>query len=220
VGLDILSTTVNATTKKILAQTGDASKESTDTDGVEWWQQVGFASRPPKPEAGKKAAQGVVLKTSDRDVCVASQDLRGLDLYGNLGHGETCVYAPGETGTAQGRMLVKSDGSVHLYTKQGNTSDGTGMTIQLDAANGAIRLLNPDGFGIIIDSDGISLTTGAAALTLGADGTISLVGTGACQIDGTSICLGSIAAPVVNGVCVGPAGLVAVSSTKVLAALA
>jgi hypothetical protein len=163
VGIDILATTIVSATKKILAQTGQVDKEATDSNGVEWIQHVGFASRPAKPEAGKKAAQGVVMQTSGRDVCIASQDLRGLDLYGTLSHGETAVYAAGEDGTAQGRMLIKGDGSVHLYTREGNTSDGTGMTVQLDAANGAIRILNPSGFGLIIDSDGIVLTTGAAS---------------------------------------------------------
>jgi hypothetical protein len=220
VGVDILSTTVSTKTKKILCQTGQVDAESTDADGCEWMQHVGFASRPPKPEAGKSAAQGLVFKTSDRDVCVASQDLRGLELYSGLSDGETCVYAAGADGTAQGRVLIKADSSVHLYTKEGGTSDGAGMTIQLDAANSAIRIIGPIGQAIILDADGITLTTGAASLKLGADGSVSLVGTGACQIDGTSICLGSIAAPVVNGVCVGPAGLVAISSTKVLAALA
>ena len=67
-------------------------------------------------------------------------------------------------GNGQARALFKADGSIHLYTRKGNTAAGVGMTIQLDAASGAIRMLNDKGYGIIIDADGIKITTGAAAL--------------------------------------------------------
>jgi hypothetical protein len=222
VGLDILSTVVNAATKRILVQTGDVVKEATDTDGAEWWQHVGFASRPPKPQAGKQAAQAVVVKTSDRDVVVASVDQRGLGLYGNLDHGETCLYAAGEDGNAQGRVLIKKNGSVSLYTRNGNTSSGAGMTVQLDAENDAIRITNSKGYGIIIDDNGVSITTGGtkAGIKVGSDGTCSMIATGQCQCDGDRIILGATAAPGVNSVCVGPAGIAAAGSSKVFAALA
>jgi hypothetical protein len=220
VGFDILTTTVDAVTKKITAQLGSVVGQTVDTDGAEWWQHVGIATRPPKPEAGKKAAQALVLRMGDHDIVLASQDLRGLELYGALDHGETCIYAPGEDGEGQARILLKKDGSVSLFTKQGNTSGGTGMLIQVDAANNAIRLLNADGHGIIIDSDGIKLTAGNAALSLNADGSLALVGTGQAQVDGGSIVLGSVAVPGVNSVLTGVTGLVGVASTKVFAATA
>lgn len=220
VGLDILTTTVNASTKRILAQTGDVVKDATETDGAEWWQHVGFASRPPKPQAGKQAAQAVVLKTSDRDVAIGSVDQRGLALYGNLDHGESCLYAAGEDGEAQARVLLKKDGSINLYTRKGNTSSGAGMIVQIDAENGAIRLINDLGYGIIIDSDGVKITSGAAGLTLDSDGNARLVGTGQAQMDGGSIVLGSKAVPGVNSVLTGVTGLVGVASTKVFADLA
>lgn len=221
IGYDVLTTTVNAATKKILAQLGDVHKQTTDTDNAEWWQHVGFASRPPKPEAGKTAAQVVALRAGDHDVCVASQDMRGLDLYGNLGHGETCVYAPGESGDGQARTLLKSDGSISLYTRVGNAKTGKGMIVQIDAATDAIRLTNGAGYGIVIDADGVRIFAGASAgLTIGSSGKCSLIGTGQCQIDGGSIVLGSVAVPGVNSVCVGPAGIAAAASTKVFAAIA
>lgn len=220
VGLDILTTTVNASTKRILAQTGDVVRDATDTDGAEWWQHVGFASRPPKPQAGKQAAQAVVLKTSDRDVAIGSVDQRGLALYGNLDHGESCLYAAGEDGEAQARVLLKKDGSINLYTRKGNTSSGAGMIIQIDAENGAIRILNDQGYGIIIDSDGVKITAGSSGLALNADGSLKLVGTGSAQIDGGNIILGSTAVPGVNSVLTGVTGLVGVASTKVFAATA
>lgn len=220
VGLDILTTVVNAATKRILVQTGDAVKEATDTDGVEWWQHVGFASRPPKPQAGKQAAQATVLKTSDRDIAIASVDQRGLDLYGNLDHGETCLYAAGEDGTAQARALLKKNGSISLYTRVGNSPTGAGMIVQLDAENDAIRITNGAGYGLIIDSNGVRIFAGSnAGVTVGSDGKCSMIGTGQCQVDGSTVILGSVALPVTNAVIVGPSGTLGAPSGKVFAAI-
>ncbi len=124
VGFDVLTTTINEKTKKILAQIGSVLAETTDADNAEWWQHVGFASRPSKPEAKKKAAQAVVLRAGDHDVIVASQDLRGLELYGNLKAGETCTYAAGEDGTGQARTLWRDDGAITHFTTEGNVPGG------------------------------------------------------------------------------------------------
>lgn len=215
VGLDILTTTVNAATKRILAQTGDVVKDATDTDGAEWWQHIGFASRPPKPQAGKQAAQAVVLKTSDRDVVIGSVDQRGLTLYGNLDHGETCLYAAGEGGEGQARVLLKKDGSINLYTRKGNTSSGAGMIVQVDATNGAIRLINDKGYGIIIDSDGVKITSGGAALTL-AGNNAQLIAKGKAQVDGSGIVIGSAAIVGANSALTGVTGVAGKASLKVL----
>jgi hypothetical protein len=216
IGVDILRTTVTTVTKKIVAQTGSVVGKTTDADNVEWWQHVGFTSRPPKPHAGKAAAQAVVIRQGGIDVAISSQDLRGLDLYGELADGETAVYAPGETGTGQARSIYKADGSIHHYTRKGNTSGGAGMTIQMDADAGAIRMTNSDGFAIIIDSDGIVLTAGAASLTLAASGNITLVGTGQTQVDGAGILLGALGLPGLDNAITGPAGIAGKPSPKVL----
>lgn len=216
IGLDILTTTINATTKKILAQLGDVQKESTDSDNAEWWQHVCFASRPPKPEKGKKAAQACVVKMGDHDVIIASQDLRGLELYGQLDHGEFCLYAPGPDGNGQARILGKKDGSISIFTKKGNTKGGVGMMIQLDAANDAIRLINSKGHGIIIDADGVKITAKSSCLSLESSGAASLIAKDKCQVDGASICLGSMAVPVVNSALTGPTGVAGKASLKVL----
>lgn len=124
VGVDILTTFRNGVTNKILAQTGHVVGEVADGDNVEWWQHVGFASRPSKPDKGKAAAQAVVMRRGDHDVAFASQDVRGTEIYGNLDHGETCVYGPGIDGKAQGRVIWKKDGSVNIFTTDDNTKDG------------------------------------------------------------------------------------------------
>ena len=213
VGLDILSTTVNEATKRILAQIGDVVKEAVDSDGVEWWQHVGLASRPPKPEAKKQAAQAVVLKTSDRDVAIASVDQRGLSLYDNLEYGETCLYAAGEDGEGQARILLKANGNIALYTAEGNVEGGGSVTIQCNS-DGELHLGSSNG-GISVTADGIVIAhSSGAAIQLNSSG-ITLIGTG-IALNGGSVSLGANATmPVVWG----PAGISGVGSTSVKVAI-
>lgn len=176
VGYDILSTTVNSVTKKILVQLGNVFKETTDTDNAEWWQHVGFASRPPKPEAKKQAAQAVVIKAGDHDIILASQDLRGLELYGNLSDGETCVYAPGEDGNGQARILLKKDGSINLFTKKGNAATGTGMGVFVNA-DGSVSVVSHSGAAFLIGSDGsVKMFNGSGAVQIDAAGAVKISG--------------------------------------------
>jgi hypothetical protein len=211
VGVHILKTTVTAKTKKIVAQIGTVMGEGqAEADNVDWWQHVGFASRPAKAEKGRDAAQAIVIRRGHGDAAIASQDLRGLEIYG-----ETCIYATGEDGTGQARVLLKKNGSINLYTKEGNTSGGTGMMFQLDAANGAIRAVNSLGYALIIDADGISLTCGSSALVLTPSGA-KLISTGQTQVDGGGICLGSLAVPGINSALTGVTGVAGKASLKVL----
>lgn len=126
-GYDILTTTVDKVTGKILAQLGDVHKETTDTDNAEWLQQPGFASRPSNPEKGKQAAQAMCVRMGDHDVCIGAIDMRALDLYGNIKPGETCIYAAGADATAQGRIMLKGNGSVTIFTTSDNTKDGNAL---------------------------------------------------------------------------------------------
>ena len=174
VGFDILNTTVDKTTKKITCQLGSVVGKTVDTDGAEYWQQVGFASRPPKPDAGKEAAQAVSIKGGDRDTVIATQDLRGLKLYGSLEHGETCIYAAGEDGKGQARILLKKDGSVALYTLQGNDENGQSCTIQL-LPSGEIHLATPFGGISITDGKMTLLSASGAGVECSASG-VSLLG--------------------------------------------
>jgi hypothetical protein len=191
IGVDILNTIRSAATKAILARTGDAVSETTDSDNVEWWQHVGFISRPPKPDPGKSACQGVVIRRGDHDVCIASKDLRGLDLAGNLEDGETCVYAPGANGTAQGRILLKANGSVAIYALKGNTSAGTSVTIQCNA-DGTINLASEYG-AVALTSSGIQIgTANGAGIELNASG-VSLLGA-TVLVNGGSVVLGNSSA--------------------------
>lgn len=217
-GVDVLSTVLDAATKRIFAQLGDVKGEDAESDRAEWIQQPGFASRPGKAIAGKSAAQAVRVRCSTGDVVIACRDARTLSMYGALDDGETCICAGGPDGTAQGRSLWKKDGSVNHYTRVGNSPGGAGMIMQLDAANNAVRILNGLGFGLIADADGVTITAGGATLKLGADGKASLIGTATTQIDGTTIVLGGSPAvvPGVSSALHGPSGLAGVASLKVM----
>lgn len=200
VGVDVLTTTINAKTKKILAQLGDVVNESTDTDNAEWWQHVGFASRPSKPDKGKKAAQAAILKEGDHDIAFASQDLRGLELYGALNHGETCLYAPGTDGNSQARVILKTDGSVNLLTKSGNTSGGSGMGVFVNT-DGSITVASSNGSAVLIEKDGaIKMFNASGGVQIKADGSIKVASGSKVEVSGASITLGGAAAlPVAIG---------------------
>lgn len=217
IGVSILRTTLTEA-KTIVAQIGDVKTSTVEASNIPFWQHVGFMSRPSKAEKGKQAAEGISLRIGHREIIIASRDPRGMELAATLEDGETCVYAPGETGTGQARTLYKADGSIHHYTRKGNTPGGTGMTVQLDATTGAIRIIASSGAALILDDDGARLLGpgGAAGLTLASSGNATLVGTGQAQVDGGTVMIGSAAVPLVNAALKGPTGLTATPSLKVL----
>lgn len=143
IGLDILTSSLSDATNRILLQTGDVVRNATDSDQVEHWQHIGFVSRASKPDAGKKAGQVIVLKTSGRDAAIASVDQRGLALYGDIGYGETGLYAAGADGNAQARVILKGDGSVNLYTTEDNTEEG--QAVYFRVAPDAFQFIAPWG---------------------------------------------------------------------------
>jgi hypothetical protein len=217
-GVDILGTIVDKATNRVLAFLGDVKAKLADSDRAKWVQHVGWVSLPGLPVAGKSAAQAVVIRRSDGDVVVGSCDARTLEMYGAIGPGECAMFSGGPDGSAQGRILIKKDGSINLYTRKGNTSGGAGMTISVNAESDQISIVNGNGIGLIISDTGIQLTTGGsgAGLSLGADGSVKLIGTAKVQIDGAGIVLGSIAVPVANAAIHGPAGMAGIASLKTL----
>jgi hypothetical protein len=211
VGIDILTTTVDPKTKKILVQLGDVHRESTDTDNAELWQQTGFASRPPKPEAKKTAAQAAVFKAGDHDIVFATQDLRGLVLYGQLDHGETCVYAAGPDGTGQARALFKKDGSINLFTKKGNATAGAGMGIFI-TVGGAISMASHNGAAILLEEDAaIKMFNGSGGIQIKPDGHIKIASGSKVEISGASITLGG---PSALPIAIGPNVVTAIAGLQ------
>ncbi len=172
IGIDILSTALGSntdpdtgeTTGTLIAQTGNVVAGTTDDANAEWWQSVGFASRPPNPTAGKAACQGIAIRgDGDHDIVICSRDTRTNNIYGNLGPGETCVSASGVDGQAQAAVMLKGDGSVTLYTTDDNTPSGQAIFAMLHPTKGfmivapwgtltfdqvGLRVKHQSGFGI------------------------------------------------------------------------
>lgn len=133
VGQDVLHSGLDAETTTILCQLGDCATGVADSDAAELWQQPGFWSLPAAPTQGQPSCQTVVVKRSDKDIIIATRDLRVSYLYGNLQPGETVVGAT----AAQGRTAYKVDGSISHATTDDNTKTG----------NLVMRSLAPTGEG-------------------------------------------------------------------------
>lgn len=195
IGINVLKTTVDTTTKTILAQLGDVIGSDVEGDNAEWWQHVGFSSRPSNPVAGVSAAEAIGIRASDRDLCFGSRDLRSQGIYGSLSDGETCVWAGGSDGAAQGRILLKANGNVSVYTAQGNVAGGPSVTMQANA-DGSINLASQYG-AIQISNAGIKLMFGnSSGIQCDANG-VTFIGTN-LGINASSVGLGSVP---VQGVC-------------------
>lgn len=211
VGIDVLRTKLSEASKKIIAQTGSVVGKTTDSDNVEWWQHVGFASRPSAVEAGKQAAQAVVMRQGGREVAIASQDLRGLSIYGALADGETCIYATGADGTAQARILLKANGSINLYTVQGNAAGGKSMGIFIHP-DGSINLAAPSGNAILVGDDGsVKLFNGSGGIQVKADGNIKVAGSTQLALSAGSVAIGG---PSGLPIAIGPNVVTATSSLQ------
>lgn len=160
-GKDILSTVVDAVSGTILAQIGDVGAQYSDAGNCEWWQHVGYASRPPLPVGGKSAAQCISIRGS-RDAIIASRDTRSNAIYGNLGDGETCVYAAGKDGNAQARVVLKADGSITMMTTDTNTGpDAGGQVVMLRVSpQGGFQFTSQWG-SMVLDQTGFHVKTAA-----------------------------------------------------------
>lgn len=223
IGVDVMSTSVSKTTRKILAQTGNVNGEGrSDSDNVEWWQHVGFASRPAKPEKGKQAAQCITIRNGTIDCAVASQDMRGLAVYGELADGETCIYATGEDGKAQARVLLKANGSINLYTRENNASDGKGMGVFINP-DGSVSIASHNGAAVLIGTDeSIKIFNKSGGVQVLPDGSIKLASGAKIDISGAAISLGG---PAGLPVALGPNVVTAITNlqlqlTQITAALA
>jgi len=111
-GMDVLGTTQDAGTGAVIAQTGDVVAEEPGSDGAEWWQHVGFASRPAKARKAQDAAQAVTLNRGDRDIVVASRDLRVT--VPPLAEGEAVLFAVGADLTVKASIVLKQDGTINI----------------------------------------------------------------------------------------------------------
>lgn len=202
-GQDVLSAGLdaNSTTSVIVAQIGDSIAGTVESDNCEWWQHAGLASIPSSPTPDGKAAQCLAIRQTDRPVVFASRDLRMSQIYGNLKPGETCLYAGGATGTAQGKVLLKADGSVTLGTTDSNAAGGNAIFLRVSPANGlefvspwGTMSFGPNGFKLRVGAFGpeIRAYIMAPALPgpLSALQSVIKVKGAFVKIDGTSVMLG------------------------------
>lgn len=166
--LDVLRTSVSEKTGRIVAQVGNVVGRTVTSVNAYLMQQVGLASRPSKPQAGRASARGVVIQRGSYDVVIATEDDRGLELLGNLKDGETALYAAGETGTAQGRVLIKQDGSINIYTTHDNTKDGSSVYLRIA----------PDGFSWVAPWGTIKFDAMGFSVVHSSGATINLGGVG------------------------------------------
>lgn len=169
IGGDVMQASIDPQTGVITAQTGDAVAKITEANGSEVWQTWGFASIPSPPGAGG-GAQQISLKRSAGDIIICGRDPRTGQIYGNLKAGEVCIFATGADGNAQGRILIKQDGSITLYTTDDNTKGGNGNFIRLsppDAAGGGGLEVVVAGAKMTLGPNGFHVTAGAAQIDLG-----------------------------------------------------
>jgi hypothetical protein len=166
-GTDVLGTEQDEK-GTILAQTGDVIGEEVHSDQAEWWQHVGFASRPAKAEPGKSACQAISINQGSNDLIVATRDVRGSSLYGTLREGETCVYAPGPKNQGTGKILLQDDGSASTITV---TAGGQTVTL----TGGQVQLGSGASEGVVCG--GGAFTTWASALVAAVRGLIVAVST-------------------------------------------
>ncbi len=158
VGVDILNATRSEVTSSVMLQTGDALSGTVESDQVESWQHAGFCSIPANPVEGQSACQGLVRRRGDIDICTNTRDTRGQAIAGNLGPGETCVYAGGRDGNSQGRLLLKGDGSITLLTTDTNIAAGKVVAFRLSPTE--MRFTAPWG-SFVFDASGFHLKTKA-----------------------------------------------------------
>lgn len=217
IGVDILSTAIDAASNRIFAYLGDVKSKLGESDKATWIQHVGFMSRPRKPVEGKSAAQCVRIRRSDGDVVIASSDARTLRMYGNLNDAETAVFAS----EGEARATFKTNGAISLYTTSDNTETGKGVYLSVSPT--ALEFFAPWG-RMVFDASGFHVVTASGArIDLGGigglPGPLSALGSYATMTAATVKCAGSTVAlgagPVYDAALHGITGLAGLPSTGV-----
>lgn len=200
VGFDILNLATDATTSVILAQTGDAVRGVVDDSAAEWWQHVGFASKPSPATSGSSGCQGVAIRRANGNVIIASRDTRAANAAGNLKDGETCLYATGIDGKGQAKVALKQDGSVTNYTTAGNVPGGAAIYASVTpdgfvwAGPFGKMTLDANGFHLVLAS-GQRIDMGAMGGLPGGLGSYFRVVAATVTLDAPGVFLGSSESP-------------------------
>jgi phage gp45-like len=134
-----------------------AAADGEQFDGVENWQQFGFASRPP---AGTEALVLLVDGNPDQAVCTATQS-RG-DRPAGMAVGDACLFSA-VSGSDQAAVKCLATGDVDVYC-------GTGDHVHIGGPTGAQEML----LGVTVRDN---LLTFATACKASADVTLAAAAT-------------------------------------------
>lgn len=159
---DILSTQKDSKTNTITCQLGTATTGEVYSDSAEYWQPPGFASLPspvitPNP---KDAPQAISINRVDQEIIFATRDVRTQQNYVNIKPGEVCLFGSGTDGNAQGKVMIKQDSSVTLYTTDSGNNGGNGVFFKVSPT--AFQFVAPWGT-LIFDATGFHVTTSSGA---------------------------------------------------------
>jgi len=183
IGHDIMTTSVNQNNGAISAQIGDAVNGEVVCDNAEWWQHVGFASRPSRAERGASACQVLSHETSGRDICYSSRDLRSQKAAAALKEGETIIFASGPNGAGTGSVHLHDDGSaarIDTIVKNGNGSGGADVKLSV-SSDGTVTLDAGNGTNIVVSASGSVNVSASASVSVDAP-SVSLGGSGGIPV--------------------------------------
>lgn len=206
IGASVLGSTVNDSNNTISMTTGDAVTGETTGPKVQMWQNFGFASRPALAEPGIGSAQTINIVRANGDIAIAGRDLRDQAIYGNLGPGETCIYATGPVASmpGQARLSLKADGSVTMSTTGDSNISGVGANtaggpgVQLQISPDKLSFTAPWG-ALVFDKTGFHIRTNAGAgfdlsnipTTLAVSGTtMARISASNITLNAPTVCLG------------------------------
>lgn len=198
IGSDVISTAVEGKNGAITYRLGwlgspDNPDGDPDTaiDAI-YWGTPGVASRPAKADpdgdaAPGRSAQTLSINMAGENHVIAVRDLRTNRIFGQLKEGETCLY-----GASEGRVLIKKNGSVNIYTTKNGEVGGTGMGIFVNP-DGSITIASHNGGGVQVDAEGhVRIFNKDGALQVTGDG-LQVSSTSKVAVSAPSIVLGGAA---------------------------
>lgn len=200
IGSDIISTAVEGKNSAItyrLGWLGNPENPDGDPDSAitaQHWGQLGVAARPAKADpdgdaAPGRSAQTLSINMAGENHVIAVRDLRTNRIFGQLMEGETALY-----GASEGRVLIKADGSVNIYTTEGNEQGATGMGIFVNPDK-SITLASSTGASVQLDSDGnAKMFNPNAAVQVKMDGNVKVSGGTKVTISAPSVAIGDMTA--------------------------
>lgn len=155
-------------TNSILLNLGIASTGESYTQDAILFSPPGLLSIPVPPgtydssgnftpsSTSATGTQAIAMVRDDQWIVLGTRDTRTQLQAGNLGPGETCLYAL----LGQARVSLKPDGSVTLMTTSDNTANGS--NIQFNLTPSGLYFTAPFG-SITFDQYGFRVTTSAGA---------------------------------------------------------